>query len=133
MIGLLLWLALTAADIAVMAAILWIERTFAVPQVTWLGTGNFLIFGTLLMAVDIAIFMKFIRKYGPQQRRDPGMLKLVLRVGWYLSIVVGAAVIGLQSSERIERFFAIVVVVSGVFSMYASVQDVIKRHRERWT
>jgi hypothetical protein len=133
MIGLLLWLALTAADIAVMAAILWIERTFAVPQVTWLGTGNFLIFGTLLMAVDIAIFMKFIRKYGHQQRRKPGTLELILRVAWWFFVVALYAVIGLQSSERIERFFAIVVVVSGVFSMYASVQDVIKRHRERWT
>jgi hypothetical protein len=60
-----------AADIAVMAAILWIERTFAVPQVTWLGTGNFLIFGTLLMAVDVAIYIPVNRKYRPQHRRTP--------------------------------------------------------------
>jgi hypothetical protein len=133
MIQLFLWLALMIANFAAMAAIIWIERVYSVPQLPWLGMGNFLIFGTLLMAVDVAIYIPINRKYRLLQRRKPGTLELLLRVAWWFFSVAFYAVIGLQSSRLMERFIAVIAVAGGSLSMYSSVRDVIKRYRERWT
>jgi len=120
-------MALMAANVAVMASILWLERVFDVPQISWLGVGNALVFLTLLMAADIVLFMHVIRIYGLQRRGEPDTLELLGRVAWYLFVFIFAAVFCLRSSDDMERFFALVVVVSGLFTAYFSAQDVVKR------
>jgi hypothetical protein len=130
---LFLWLAIIAADFAVMAAIIWIERTFSVPRPAWLRDGNFLAFGTLLIAVDVGIYIPINRRYGLLHRRKPSTLELFLRVGWYLCVMVFGTVIGSQSGALMGRFLAFILAGSGSLSMYASVQDVVKRYRQRWT
>jgi len=132
MIRLLLWLALMVTDFAAMAAIIWIERVYSVPQV-WLGLGNFLIFGTLLMAIDVGIYIPINRRIGLLHRRKPSTMELLLRAVLSLLLSSVYALTAWQSSEPMERFLVFIAVIGGSLSAYASVRDVIKRHRQRWT
>jgi len=131
MIRLLLWLALMVTDFAAMAAIIWIERVYSVPQV-WLGLGNFLIFGTLLMAIDVGIYIPINRRIGLLHRRKPSTMELLLRAVLSLLLSSVYALTAWQSSEPMERFLVFIAVIGGSLAAYASVRDVIKRYRERW-
>ena len=132
MIRLFLWLALMVANFVAMAAIIWIERTFSVPQLAWLGDGNFLAFGTLLMAIDVWIYIPINRRIGLLHRRKPSTVELLLRSVLSLLLSSVYALTAWQSSEPMERFLVFFAVIGGSLAAYASIQDVFTRYRERW-
>ena len=116
LIGLLLWLAPMVVTIAIMAAIIRIERALSVPQVAWLGQDNFII-APLVFVASLPVFMRAKWKYAHQPHRENRAVALPLVIAVSISTVVPRAVIGLQSGQSIDRFFAIIVVIGASTAM----------------